>query len=205
MLVPKVLKKLLVLITLFVSGCATGPPAKPNNLCAIFSERTGWHRAAIAQQKKWQVPMYTTLAIMAQESSFRSTAVPPRKYYLGFIPGKRLSSAYGYPQALDGTWRNYLNATGESGRRRDNFADSLDFSNWYITRSASENGIAKNDTYRNYLNYHEGWVGYRRGSYKKKSWLIGVARKVETRAGIYASQHQQCLRPPSRSLLQRVF
>ncbi len=149
--------------------------------------------------------MYTTLAIMAQESSFRSTAVPARKYYFGLIPGKRLSSAYGYSQALNGTWRTYVKATGESWRRRDSFSDSLDFINWYVTRSARENGIAKGDTYRNYLNYHEGWVGYRRGSYKKKSWLLNVARKVEARASTYASQHQQCLQPPSRSLLQRIL
>ena len=72
------------------------------------------------------------MATIYTESSFRHNAKPPRKWYLGFIPGKRASSAYGYSQALDGTWDRYQKETGRWGASRTDFA---------ATRSASSAGI----------------------------------------------------------------
>ena len=45
------------------------------------------------------VPASLHLSFIKQESSFERTARPPRKKVLGFIPGLRPSSAYGYSQA----------------------------------------------------------------------------------------------------------
>jgi len=51
------------------------------------------------------------MAIIRQESSFQADAQPPRSRILWIIPGPRPSSAYGYSQALDGTWDWYRQAT----------------------------------------------------------------------------------------------
>ena len=50
------------------------------------------------------------LAFIKTESNFRPTARTQRKYFLGLIPSGRISSAYGYSQALDGTWKEYKKA-----------------------------------------------------------------------------------------------
>jgi hypothetical protein len=48
------------------------------------------------------------------------------------------------------------------------------------------------DTRNQYLAYHEGRSGYRRGSYKSKRWLLNVANKLEDRAIMYHVQLQRC-------------
>ena len=54
------------------------------------------------------------------------------------------------------------------------------------------NGVPLTDAYRQYLNYHEGWGGYKRGSYKKNKDLQNTARNVERTAREYASQLRKC-------------
>lgn len=189
-------KKLLVLLLtgfcLLVSACSSGPPRKPDDLCSVFDQKYGWQKASLRMQEKWNIPMFVPLAIMAQESSFRPKVRPPRNKILGFIPGSRKSSAYGYAQAIKGTWAAYIKDTGEYWRQRDDFVDALDFINWYISEAVRANGINKNDTYKIYLNYHEGLHGYRKKSYAGKKWLLQVSRKVEKRAANYASQYGSC-------------
>jgi hypothetical protein len=130
------------------------------------------------------------MATVRKESGFRSNARPPRKKMLGFIPGARQSSAYGYSQALDGTWATYKAETGNFGARRSSFDDAVDFIGWYHARSATALGIAPNDTYRLYLAYYLGWSGYKRGN-----WPAGidkVARDADVMAQSYAAQLSQC-------------
>ena len=192
-LVPGKLKFLVLLAVLqLLAACAGGPPTRTENVCSIFSQKSGWHRAALKAEKKWGVPKHVSLAIMAQESSFRSEARPPRKYYLGVVPGPRPSTAYGYAQALNGTWKEYIAETGDYWRRRDDFVDALDFINWYVTAASETNNLRVTDTYNIYLNYHEGLAGFRRGSYQKKAWLKDVAKKVDKRAQRYAVQYESC-------------
>jgi len=182
----------LCLLVLLLSSCASGPPTRPDDLCSVFKQKYGWHEAALKAEKKWQIPKHVSLAIMAQESSFRPKARPPRKYYLGFIPGPRPSSAYGYAQAIKGTWKFYIRDTGEYWREPDDFVDALDFINWYVTEAMTENRVKINNTRDLYLNYHEGLAGFRRGTYKKKAWLLKVASKVDKRADRYAEQYASC-------------
>src|SRR5690606_41368702 len=101
-----------------VAGCATVPPENPENICEIFREKSGWHKAAERTQKKWGVPPQVTLAVIYQESSFRHDAQPPRRYILWIIPWGRVSSAYGYAQAKDETWDDYKREAGRSEERR---------------------------------------------------------------------------------------
>lgn len=177
---------------LVLAGCASGPPKKPENICSVFDQKYGWHKASLKLQKKWDIPFYIPMAIMAQESSFRAKAKPPRTRILGFIPGPRLSSAYGYAQALDGTWRGYVKATGDYWRERDDFVDAMDFINWYLTQAVKSNGVSRKDPRNLYLNYHEGLEGFRRKSYQSKKWLVKVAQRVEDRAATYRAQYQKC-------------
>lgn len=188
---------LLCLFTL--AGCAsTRPPADPENICAIFREKPDWHNAALKTQEKWGAPVQVPIAMMYQESSFKHDALPPRYYFLGFIPWGRVSSAYGYAQAKDETWADYKKEAGGWFSSRDNFADSLDFMGWYMSKTQRINGISKWDAYGQYLNYHEGWTGYRNRSYDRKAWLQRVARQVQARAEKFGAQYKQCERDLGR-------
>ncbi|AMD44655.1 hypothetical protein [Bordetella holmesii] len=194
------LPRLALLTTLLIlSGCAsTRPPADPENICAIFREKPQWHDAALKAQEKWGAPVQVPIAMMYQESSFKHDALPPRYYFLGFIPWGRVSSAYGYAQAKDETWEDYKREAGGWLANRDDFADSIDFMGWYMAKTQRINSISKWDAYGQYLNYHEGWTGYRNRSFERKAWLQRVARQVQARAERFGAQYQQCQRELSR-------
>lgn len=152
------------------------------------------------------VPIHVPMAMMYQESSFRSDALPPRDYiFFGLIPWGRVSSAYGYSQALTPTWQDYVRESGNSGADRDDFDDAIDFMGWFISKTYKINGISKWDAYTQYLNYHEGWGGYRRKTYNKKQWLVRVAKKVNDRAYLYAKQLKTCESDLGKNWFQRLF
>lgn len=190
----------------FLSACSTTPPQDRENLCKIFEEKDDWYDAASDMRKKWGVPIHVPMAMMYQESSFRHDAKPPRDYVLfGLIPWGRVSSAYGYAQAKTMTWSDYVKETGNTWADRDDFEDAIDFMGWFINKTHSVNRISKWDAKTQYLNYHEGWGGYRRGSYHKKPWLIKVANKVDTRSKRYAAQLRKCEDELSKNWFMRLF
>ena len=160
--------------------------------CAIFEDKSGWYKSAHKSYKKWGVPIHVQLAIIYQESRFVHNAKPPRRKLLWVIPWKRLSSAYGYGQAQDATWDWYRKDTGRRWADRDEFADVVDFIGWYGNKSLEKCGIARDDAYNQYLAYHEGQGGYNRKSYRRKAWLLKVARNVERRAREYRAQLARC-------------
>ena len=129
---------------------------------------------------------------MYQESSFKADAQPPMRYFLGIFPKGRASTAYGYAQAQNMTWKDYTRETGNSWSSRENIDDALDFMGWYINKTHKLNKISKWDAYNQYLNYHEGWGGFRNKSYRKKKWLIKVSNKVDQRAKRYNAQYKKC-------------
>ncbi|MBK0401294.1 lytic transglycosylase, partial [Limibaculum sp. M0105] len=86
----------------------------------------------------------------------------------------------------------YRKDTGRSGADRDDFDDAADFVGWYMAKSRSSNGLDMNDAFNHYLAYHEGHTGYRRGSWRSKSWLVGAANQVALQANRYRSQLQGC-------------
>ncbi len=174
------------------ASCATTPPRNTVNSCAIFTEKDGWYSDALDSQKKWGVPIHVQLAIIYQESRFVHDAKPPRKKLLWVIPWTRLSSAYGYGQIKDGTWDWYRKSTGNRWADRDDFEDVVDFIGWYGDVSHRKLGISKWDAYSQYLAYHEGHGGFKRKTYRKKPWLIKVAKKVASRASAYRAQLKQC-------------
>lgn len=195
----------LPVILLLLSGCVSAPPDNPANVCSIFEDRRSWYKAAQRAEARWDVPIAVNMAILYQESSYRGRAKPPRRYYFGFIPGPRPSNAYGYAQALDGTWNDYKVAAGNWGARRSNFGDAVDFVGWYNTTSNRINGIPRNDAYNLYLAYHEGNGGYSRGTYRDKDWLLQAASNVQVNADRYATQLQGCRRELDRNWFMRLL
>jgi len=61
------------------------------------------------------------------------------------------------------------------------------------------------DANAQYLNYHEGWGGYKRKSYRKKQWLIGVAEKVGSRSKRYAMQLKTCEEELNQNWFMRLI
>ncbi|MDD9806675.1 MAG: transglycosylase SLT domain-containing protein [Gammaproteobacteria bacterium] len=175
-----------------LAGCAEPRPRSVANACEIFSQKIHWYEAARDSQQRWNIPMALLLAFVHQESSFHATARPPRRRLLGIIPWVRPSSAYGYAQAVDHTWKEYKKETGRTLARRSNFNDAMDFIGWYNNKSVRELGLRRNDARRLYLAYHEGRNGYRRQSYNAKPWLLKVAQKVQRRKNAYDKQLKTC-------------
>lgn len=191
MFVHRLILIILVLV-LMLSGCTTSPPSRSDDVCVIFAEKNGWYDDARKAEARWGTPVSTLMAFIRHESGFRADAKPARRWYLGFIPGFRPSDAYGYPQALDSTWRDYKRSTGQRWADRDDFTDAVDFIGWYNDISYRKNGIAKTDAYNLYLAYHEGHGGYNRQTYRGKSWLQRTANRVSATAGRYRQQLRSC-------------
>ena len=209
LIVQKKIKKNKLLIILGLSaaltGCATPPPQNKSDICEIFRENRSWYKASASASDKWGMPIAVPISFMYQESGFRHNARPPMRYFLGFIPYGRASSAYGYSQAKTPTWDDYVKDTGRLFASRSNFADAVDFIGWYIDKTHQVNKVSKDDAYRLYLNYHEGWGGYRRGTYRQKGWLIRTARQVDDRARIYQQQLKGCEKELQRGWLRRLL
>jgi hypothetical protein len=193
------------LACLTLSSCATSPPKNPENLCEIFREHRDWYFIAKEVRERWGVPIHVPMSMMYQESSFKAGALPPRDYLLGFIPWGRVSSAYGYSQAKTMTWADYVRETDNAGADRDDFEDAIDFMGWFIFKTQKINKVSKWDGYNQYLNYHEGWGGFKHKSYKKKPWLSKVARKVDRRAKRYSNQLKSCEEELNHGWLWRMF
>ncbi|WP_116085578.1 transglycosylase SLT domain-containing protein [Tropicimonas sp. IMCC34011] len=185
---------LTILAALVLTGCAGDktPPSRLDNACAIVAERPAYLRAMRATQRKWGVPVYVQMAVIHQESKFDGDARTPYQWALGVIPMGRQSSAYGYSQALDGTWDEYREEERRRRAKRDKIQDATDFMGWYMNKTVQRNGIPLTDARNQYLAYHEGHSGFRRGTYNSKGWLVGVADKVQSRAYMYRGQLASC-------------
>jgi hypothetical protein len=173
-------------------ACTPPPPKHQTNVCEIFREYPSWYWAALDSQRKWGVPISTQMAIIHQESHFDGKAKPPRGKILWVIPWSRPTSATGYSQAVNQTWKTYQKETDSHYSSRNEFDAATDFLGWYLERAHKRLGLPKNNTYDMYLAYHEGIGGFSRGSYKKKNWLINVAKKVQRQADTYHYQLVRC-------------
>ena len=182
-----------VVVLLLLAGCGT-VPRETRNACAVFEQRDGlfnnWRRAAYAAEREYGVPVPVLMATIYAESGFRHNARPPRTKLFGFIPWTRVSSAYGYSQALDGTWARYQSETGRWTARRSDFGDAIRFIAWYHNQSHQRNGIALNDTYRLYIAYYPGHSGYARGNWSDTA--KAGAKRASGMAANYARQLRGC-------------
>lgn len=184
-----------------LTGCATAPPDQVQDACLILEDNRAWWRDLKRVERRYGVSPGIQLAILKRESSFRHDARPARQRLFGVVPWRRPSSAYGYAQALDGTWDWYREETGHRRADRDDFGDAVSFVGWYNFQSTRLAGIAANDPYNLYLAYHEGHGGFSRGTWRGKSWLQRAAREVETDARRYDAQIDRCERQLNRGWL----
>ena len=186
----KILKtKFLLIVLSFISACSS-IPSNTSNSCSIFDERYLWYKHAKKSEKKWGTPVYLQLAIIKTESDFDWLAKPPRQKLFKVIPYKRLSSSFGYSQAVNGTWEQYKKETGNKLATRVRFKDSVDFIGWYTDKTFSILKISKQDAFRQYLAYHEGWGNYK--NYKNNQKVIILAKKVKQQSNKYKSQLKKC-------------
>lgn len=169
------------------------PPTTVADACQMQHERPHWFEAMNESQARWGVPVSVQLATISRESSFQYDAQPTKRVGSGIFSRQvPRSSAYGYAQALDGTWEWYMRETGRSRADREDFADSADFIGWYMNLNSRLNGVPLNDAYNQYLAYHEGKTGYANGTWRKKAWLPAVARDVQAWAARYDAQLRLC-------------
>ena len=187
-----------LIILVMVASCGSRSdntaPRNLDNACSIFTERPHYARAFRNTERRWGVPTHVQMAVIYQESKFKSRARTPYRYVLGVLPMGRVSSAYGYSQAIDGTWDEYRRAAGRWGAKRDDINDASDFMGWYMAGSKRSLGISLHDARNQYLAYHEGRTGYKRGTYRNKEWLLRVSGEVANRAQMYERQLSTCRR-----------
>lgn len=184
-----------ILLLLLASCGGGGKFSAPRNLddaCALLRERPEYYRAMKATERRWGVPVHVQMATIHQESKFIGNAKTPHRFVLGIIPMGRQSTAYGYSQALDGTWEEYQDETGNRSARRDRIEDATDFMGWYMDGTEKGLGVSKYDARSQYLAYHEGRTGFANGSYNAKAWLVDVADRVGRRSETYRAQLSAC-------------
>ena len=178
-----------ITILIFLSSCSS-IPKNTSDSCSIFNERYLWYKHTKKVEKKWGTPIYIQLAIIKMESDFDWLAKPARQKIFKVIPYKRPSSSFGYSQAVKGTWEQYKKETGNKLATRARFKDSVDFIGWYTSKSETILKISKQDAFKQYLAYHEGWGNFKH--YKKNKKVIGLAKKVEKQSNIYKKQLLSC-------------
>ena len=184
------------LVFLCLASCGDGgnyaAPRELDDACAITRERPQYLRAMKAVERRWGIPVHVLMATIYQESKFIGNARTPHTFALGVIPMGRQSTAYGYSQALNGTWEEYQASASNRRAKRDDISDATDFMGWYMDESAQSLGISKDDAEAQYLAYHEGRTGYANESHLGKPWLVEVAAAVGARAEMYRDQLAYC-------------
>ena len=196
---------LLLLVISFLVACVASQPNNITNVCSIFEDRRGWYSAAKSAEDRWGIPIAVNMAFIYQESSFIARAKPDRTRVLWVIPGSRPSSAYGYAQALDGTWDDYRVSSRNRDASRSDFDDSIDFVAWYNGNSRRISNISAFDARNLYFAYHEGNGGYQRGTHHDKPWLLDAADRVQTNSERFAIQLNSCRRNLEKNWFQRLL
>ena len=202
------LENILIIFSLtliFVVACSSSNNINSADSCIIFDDKRNWYKATKKSYENWGVPISFQLAIINQESSFKQFAKPKRKRFIGFIPGKRPSSAFGYAQVTNPTWNWYKSRTNNLNASRANFKDVTDFIGWYVNQTNKMLGISKKDYFNQYLAYHEGHNGWKNKTYNSKKWLIEVAKKVESKSNLYNNQLIQCENKLNKKGLFGIF
>lgn len=184
----------LIIATLCLSQCAK-PPKITQNACQILKEKNGWFsswsKASQSASIRYNIPASIILATIYAESGFKANAKPPRTKLLGFIPWKRPSSAYGYAQAVNATWKAYSMETGSSSVKRNSFKDSVHFIGWYYDKIAKQQHISRHDAYSLYVYYHLG-ANYRGSLQNAPSLVKRQATVVANMSRQYAKQLAAC-------------
>jgi hypothetical protein len=180
------LKKYFLLILFFFILACSSVPKNTVNACAIFNEKYLWYKFAKSSQRKWGVPIELQMAIIKKESGYDWLARPERTKLFKVIPWKRKSSSLGYSQAIENTWEIYKKSTGKKYVTRVLFKDASDFVGWYVDQTYKKMKVSKNNYFKQYLHYYNGWTNQTRPE------SISYAKTVARTAKKYRMQIQRC-------------
>ena len=162
-------------------------PPNIENICAIFTAKPHWVEGARASYGEWNLPVEVMMAIMRYESSFIATARPLD------AKGRRRSSAYGYSQALDGTWKQYKQETGRHKDKRDDFTAAVYFIGWYADKALDvHEELSPYDVTGLYVLYHDGWSSLKDERRELKIHVLETAAKVHKQTLSYHQQLKEC-------------
>ena len=164
------MKIIIILVFLLIQSCGifNRIPTSQDNACELLSHKSSWRRAVNATEKKWGYHLRFNWLLLKPNQILEQEQKLPGNFFR-IIPTGRISSAYGYAQALNGTWDWYRKDTGKRSASRTDFSDSSDFIGWYVSQTNKKLKIPKSDVYRQYLAYHQGHAGFKSGRYKIKS------------------------------------
>lgn len=190
---------MIAFLVLLASCMSLKPPSNTADLCKVFDEKRSWYRHALSAEKKWQIPLPVLMAVIYRESSFIHNARPARSRILWIIPWKRPSTAYGYSQALDETWSDYVKQTGRRNAKRTSFRDSVDFVGWYLDNTAHQANLKRWDAKNLYIAYYAGISAFMKGTWREYPRLEYVANEVEQMTSNYENQLRECKKGPGRN------
>lgn len=160
--------------------CTAGFTKPQKGVCTKLQSHPEWMNALKKTEQKWGVPIPVQLSIIRHESNFKAMAKNPH------------STAFGYPQALNKTWRYYQSA-GNKGAKRTDFSAATDFIGWYADQMHESLGIPKDDAFKLYVAYHDGSGAYKKTIKRKHSATKRLARKVNSTASRYEKELLRCV------------
>lgn len=169
-----------------ISGCSVNESVStnyPNDACKMLLENKDWFHSSNNAYKKWGVPISVQLSVIKHESSFNHDA------------STKTSSAYGYSQALKGTFSDYKKETKNKKAKRNSFADSTDFIGWYFDKTYKAIKHSPHNASTFYLAYHDGIGGFKKKTYLKKKWLMDKSKEVQAVSNKYRAQLNKCRLP----------
>ena len=153
-------------------------------ICEILTQKPDWAKSLkIAQDKYGLSPAYA-MALIYQESRFKAEAK------------SKGSSAYGYAQAINGTWKHFQQDV-KANAKRNNFNDSVQFIGWYTAQLAKSSNLKMTDNYNLYMAYMLGATGFKRyksETFKNKAKIVEdkkIASKVKDFASHYQTQFKK--------------
>jgi hypothetical protein len=177
---------LLIFLIIIISSCSENTKIDDKmGACEILAQHSSWKKSLKTAQDKYNLPPAFAMAIIYQESKFDANA--KSKY----------SSAYGYAQAVDGTWKHFQEDV-KSNAKRNNFDDSVQFIGWYMSQLSKSLKLRMTDSKNLYMAYMLGATGFKRyksGTFKNKAKIQEdkkIAEKVSNYTRVYQSQFKNC-------------
>ena len=177
---------LLIFLIITISSCSEKTKIDDKmGVCEILAQHSSWKNSLKTAQEKYNLPPAFAMAIIYQESRFDAEA--KSKY----------SSAYGYAQAIDGTWKHFQQDV-KSNAKRNNFNDSVQFIGWYMSQLSKSLKLRMTDSKNLYMAYMLGATGFKRykaGTFKNKAKIEEdkkIATKISNYTKIYQSQLKNC-------------
>lgn len=180
--------KLISLLIIFALLSSCSEPTKVDTnmgACEILANHPNWKTSLQKAEKKYGLPPALAMGLIYQESRFNANAKNPN------------STAYGYSQAIDATWKHFQQEV-KANARRDNFDDSVQFVGWYMAQLSKSLKLKMTDSYNLYMAYMLGATGFKRykaGTFKDKVKIQEdkkLSKKVKNYTNLYASQLKKC-------------